>query len=405
MIAAGVNAKALSTFMGHSSIKVTFDLAHGHLMPGTEVRGGGSSRQIPRTGISAQGTDRLSRLRLFSSDARPELAPAERSGNSARSERVLKMLIAENETLFAEHKTGIAKGDGYQIAKAVGSFCQHARRLGAGGSQRREGRSGLGAARWWLCRRRSATVGGRQLDPLPTFAADVLEVGKQLIGVVRVYESTDTPHILLADGSVVVREPAQDSKLRKAGKYEAMPIRSHFELAQLYAAGPPVRGCRCRPARSGPTALSRKFFCDSGGTQAANNDRGVFETVTGEGPALILRAAPLNLSNRWREWSVSEAGAEAMTGLAGSISDRDLETDAPVPHPTGVAVTARERELWKWVSHGHRSFRRVGTAALDGGGGVGLRLGFDVQANSGSRYDWENAGGRWRTPDALSAVG
>jgi integrase len=36
MIAAGVNAKALSSFMGHSSIKVTFDL-YGHLMPGTEA--------------------------------------------------------------------------------------------------------------------------------------------------------------------------------------------------------------------------------------------------------------------------------------------------------------------------------------------------------------------------------
>jgi integrase len=36
MIAAGVNAKALSVFMGHSSIKVTFDL-YGHLMPGTEA--------------------------------------------------------------------------------------------------------------------------------------------------------------------------------------------------------------------------------------------------------------------------------------------------------------------------------------------------------------------------------
>jgi integrase len=35
MIAAGVNAKALSVFMGHSSIKVTFDI-YGHLMPGTE---------------------------------------------------------------------------------------------------------------------------------------------------------------------------------------------------------------------------------------------------------------------------------------------------------------------------------------------------------------------------------
>ena len=36
MIAAGVNPKALSTFMGHSSITVTFDL-YGHLMPGTEA--------------------------------------------------------------------------------------------------------------------------------------------------------------------------------------------------------------------------------------------------------------------------------------------------------------------------------------------------------------------------------
>lgn len=36
MIAAGVNAKALSSYMGHSSIKVTFDL-YGHLMPGSEA--------------------------------------------------------------------------------------------------------------------------------------------------------------------------------------------------------------------------------------------------------------------------------------------------------------------------------------------------------------------------------
>ena len=39
MIAAGVNPKALSSFMGHSSITVTFDL-YGHLMPGNEAEGG-----------------------------------------------------------------------------------------------------------------------------------------------------------------------------------------------------------------------------------------------------------------------------------------------------------------------------------------------------------------------------
>jgi hypothetical protein len=35
MIASGVNAKALSTYMGQSSITVTID-RYGHLMPGNE---------------------------------------------------------------------------------------------------------------------------------------------------------------------------------------------------------------------------------------------------------------------------------------------------------------------------------------------------------------------------------
>jgi hypothetical protein len=35
MIAAGVNAKALQSYMGHASITTTFNL-YGHLMPGNE---------------------------------------------------------------------------------------------------------------------------------------------------------------------------------------------------------------------------------------------------------------------------------------------------------------------------------------------------------------------------------
>jgi integrase len=35
MIAAGVNAKALSAIMGHAAIRITFDV-YGHLMPGGE---------------------------------------------------------------------------------------------------------------------------------------------------------------------------------------------------------------------------------------------------------------------------------------------------------------------------------------------------------------------------------
>ena len=40
MIAAGVNAKALSTYLGHSSIQITFD-RYGHLMPGNESEAAG----------------------------------------------------------------------------------------------------------------------------------------------------------------------------------------------------------------------------------------------------------------------------------------------------------------------------------------------------------------------------
>jgi integrase len=39
MIAAGVNAKALSTYMGHASIAITYD-RYGHLMPGNEEQAG-----------------------------------------------------------------------------------------------------------------------------------------------------------------------------------------------------------------------------------------------------------------------------------------------------------------------------------------------------------------------------
>ena len=40
MIAASVNAKALSTYMGHANIGITLD-RYGHLMPGNEAEAAG----------------------------------------------------------------------------------------------------------------------------------------------------------------------------------------------------------------------------------------------------------------------------------------------------------------------------------------------------------------------------
>ena len=52
MIAAGVNAKALSTYMGHSSITVTLD-RYGHLMPGNEREAASMLASYLQTAISS----------------------------------------------------------------------------------------------------------------------------------------------------------------------------------------------------------------------------------------------------------------------------------------------------------------------------------------------------------------
>src|SRR4029450_2019723 len=47
MIAAGINAKALSTFMGHGSVTITLD-CYGHPMPGSEDEAAEVSRLARR---------------------------------------------------------------------------------------------------------------------------------------------------------------------------------------------------------------------------------------------------------------------------------------------------------------------------------------------------------------------
>jgi integrase len=63
MIAAGVNAKALQSYMGHSSIQVTYD-KYGHLMPGNEEQAAGlldeylqrAAEEAARVGEQAEAT-------------------------------------------------------------------------------------------------------------------------------------------------------------------------------------------------------------------------------------------------------------------------------------------------------------------------------------------------------------
>lgn len=147
-------------------------------------------------------------------------------------------MLHEGESLFFEHKKDMAQGSGFQIAKAAASF---ANTLGGWllvGVERNEVRvDWQPPAGDFVDAIRQRLEG--HVDPLPSFAAVVMKVHGRQLGIVRIYESADTPHIL-SDGSVVVREPAQDSKLRKLGVYEPTPVRSHYELLQLIDPQRPV---------------------------------------------------------------------------------------------------------------------------------------------------------------------
>ena len=65
MIAAGVNAKALSTYMGHANIGITLD-RYGHLMPGNEAEAAGLldvylNRASDEAAVAAENSRQFSR--------------------------------------------------------------------------------------------------------------------------------------------------------------------------------------------------------------------------------------------------------------------------------------------------------------------------------------------------------
>jgi hypothetical protein len=70
MIAAGVNPKALCTYMGHSSITVTLD-RYGHLMPGAEAEAAGMLDRYLELASGGARSGRRAPLALASGETRP----------------------------------------------------------------------------------------------------------------------------------------------------------------------------------------------------------------------------------------------------------------------------------------------------------------------------------------------
>lgn len=146
---------------------------------------------------------------------------------AALDEEGLRNLLAEGETLFVERKETVPMGG---LGATVASFANTLGGwvlLGIANDGTPVGFTGHGRSDLQDHLRH---VLRNEVDPLPPFAARGMDLDGVEVGVIRIYESVDTPHILRRTGALYIREPG--------GK---APVQDHRALIELARRGERAR--------------------------------------------------------------------------------------------------------------------------------------------------------------------
>jgi hypothetical protein len=260
----------------------------------------------------------------------------------------LDALIGAGETLFVERKVGEPK-DG--LGATVASF---ANTLGGwillGVSNDGEvigfeppGRVDL---QDWV-----RDVVRPQVDPLPPLAAaSVHRDGKQ-VGIVRIAESLDTPHLVKTTGAVYVREPG--------GK---RPITNHRELLEMARRGQDAE--RHARERLVNLPMLRDAMARDWGRLSGDNPA---ELPSDPLVDLVVLASPLTVPPHFADRCLSRGfvadGGLPLTALFPPTTPDRSTFGRPEPFARGVAFIAEQTGA-----------RARAVLAVDAGGVVGVRL-------------------------------
>lgn len=277
-------------------------------------------------------------LGSFVHGALSEIGPAD-------VERMLEL----DETLFVEHKSNVrAGGEARNVVKAIAAF---ANTLGGWLLIGVHDKEPTGADESWNQDAGPSLVDTvrdhlrQALDPMPAFEARIVHLDAGPVGVVRVYESADTPHVMIGSGSVYVREVAGDADTanpRRSGggkhaerAFAATQIRSRAQLLALAARGEAARRrveSLVNPSQNLPlVATGLGFWFET----ADGIER---PRLTGRG-SVVVRLVPYTLPARFRGWSTTAEASAATLGAVETLSRRrGLSNTWVTPDPAGASV-------------------------------------------------------------------
>lgn len=262
----------------------------------------------------------------------------------------VRALIAEGETLFVERKQAIPAAG---LAPTVASF---ANTLG-GWILLGVANDGEVVGYEWDGRAdlqdhiREHLRGA--IDPLPPFAAVEVPVDGKSVGVIRVAESVDTPHVVSVTGALVVRLPG--------GK---APVGDHRMLLEMARRGEEARDRAARHLYGLPLVEAEMGAYDP--------LPGAAEASAAEGLTLmhwIVRARPLTVpavfSDRALQQATGQAAAERMSQL--------VPRDPRASGHAGGSYQARARGVYA-AALGVIPTAQRADVVIDAGGVVAARL-------------------------------
>jgi hypothetical protein len=191
----------------------------------------------------------------------------------------------------------------------------------------------------------------KEVDPIPPFAAQLVPVDGKDVGVIRVYESADRPHIVRGAGAVFVREPG--------GK---RAVDDHRELLQLAQYG-----------READTAARRRLEglpYPSIVLEAPELRQPPLSYSSTKSHQFVVRSTPLTIPGAFADRALARKTGDLCVNLMREIfpgppAPSDAQWEGSFSHgQRGFAVTMKQ----------YGALGQSSTAVVDAGGVVAIRL-------------------------------